>query len=119
MTTTTARMDTDQDTTTKNLDVDLLLDIALEADGFYEATIESYVVPMYAVNNMPRGCTRDDIAAFLKCPYCGEVRVVLQQSVDAILMDNYNMNNKGDSIIGICAECGTAESIEKELQPYL
>ena len=101
-----------------DLDTDFLLDIALEMPGVYYSDYGCYVVPMYDEYTLISDIKPENIVGYIRCPECNKVKWILDDGVDAIAQDMYTINNKGTTILGVCATCATAVDITDYIGPY-
>lgn len=84
----------------------------------YSTEIDAYLVPLYTEHTLPEGTAAEDVLAYFVCDKCSSTLMLLQDSLDPLLMD-YHSSGEMFNVKGICMHCFDSQDITKDIKYYL
>lgn len=99
-----------------------ICDMAVENDGYLEASLGAYIIPLYSLSTIPKNISIRDELCWLRCRGCQEHKILSKTSIDSTFdcsKDGIYQIDWEAKIFGICTRCKTLVDITEQVWEYI
>lgn len=122
VTTTTSMDGADDDLSSIMDELNYICELAVENDGYLEASLGAYIIPLYSLKDLPGDRSIRDELAWIRCRGCQEHKVLSQTTIDSTFYCSEASDYQLDwnaKIFGICTRCKTLVDITEQVWEYI